>query len=161
MASVTDGPTFDIFDVFADLVLGKRFSVIYDPGDGEVISFQGCAREKNDARLTINYTYQYEWTYGHDVCYGVIQLDLSLRSATRYSLRDKYDDCFEPSANFMLERFKNRNPADIRYEVWNDGSDPHNEYYDQAEWMDLEDPDGREDWDGWEEQTECNDFMGG
>jgi hypothetical protein len=160
----TDEPTFDIFDNFTDLNLGDHFSMIYDPGEhaGEVLSFQGSVKEKNDMYLAINYTYQNEWSHGHSVCYGVIQLDLSHREVIRYSLCDKYDDCFEISADTIFETFNQCcNPAFIKCEMWYSDNEPHHEYYDQAEWADQTEYGDSESYHEYYDQTECNAFIGG
>lgn len=139
--------------------MGCRFSVFYDPGEDpgeEVYSFQGSVREKNDQELEINYTYQEEWDYGHSVCYGMIRLDMENRRVLRYSLHDKYDDCFEPSADSMFGTF---NECDhIILDIWYDDQEPDYEYYLRAEWVDVDEDEDEDDED---EDDEDDSKMGG
>jgi len=153
MQSDTEGigasvEAFDIYDLFADLELEKRFSVFYDPGKHageEVYSFQGSVREKNDQELEINYTYQSEWYYGHSVCYGVIHLDMEDRRVICYSLCDRYGDCFTPSTDSIFGTFNEGEFKHITWNIWHDEREPDHGYYDQAEWVGKNEEDEEDD----------------
>ena len=100
--------TFNLFEFLGDLDIWDKFSVFYNPGDEpgkEVYSFMGRVREKNDEQMVINYTFQEEWHFGHSVCYGVMILNPKIKTVLRYSLKDKYDDCFTPSPSVIFGFF--------------------------------------------------------
>ncbi len=132
--------TFGIFEFFDDIAF-NRFSVIYGSGsreEEEVYSFQGSVRRKEGRELEINYIFQEESFYFHNVCYGVMILDVESRTILCYSLHDKYDNCFEPSANSMFETFNEGDSAHICWKKWSSDSNLDNGYYDQAEWVSEE-----------------------
>ena len=124
----------NFFDFFRTIEVGEHFGVFYDPGEGEVHSFQGSVRWKESNELAINYTFQSEFDFSQDVCYGVMILDMENKTILRYSLHDKYDEYFEPSANSMIEIFNQGDPAHMGWNKWPFDGDLDNGYYDRAEW---------------------------
>jgi len=131
--------TFNIFDFFYDFGYGIRFKIFYDPGDHggqEVYSFQGSAREIiNDEVLEINYTFQEETYYSHDVCYGVMGLNVETKEVLYYSLHDKYDNEFTPSDDYIVDIFNGGDPQHLIWSAWYDEQEPDHEYYDRAAWI--------------------------
>ncbi len=140
---------FNLFDFFSDVE--HSFYVCYDPGDHageEVYSFMGNVRWKGDGELEINYTFQEEWSHSHSVCYGVMVLDIEGRKILRYSLHDKYQDCFEPSAISMFATFKGGDPDHITWDKWESIRIPDNRRYDAAEWV-------KDEWDIELDEEKC------
>ena len=108
---------FNLFQFISEVPLGNRASVLHDDGE-EVSSFQFTITSENESgEISIDYTYQVEDHYFHDVCNGVMCIDSLRQTVNTYTLHDKYDNWFEPHPDRMFENFNNADPECINFYV--------------------------------------------
>lgn len=96
----------DIIVEILNLPLYSEFDVFCTHKSDDVYSLMGQVIEKTQESSVIKFTFQEEDDYIHNVGKGVMKLCNNVQDSTLLKWHDKYDCCFNPSIEFIIDVFK-------------------------------------------------------